>query len=494
MRRKSLKFIKSLLLPVLGAAYPVIFLYSHNAQIAQLSSVVLPLVFVTVLSIALFALFLGFQRRAVHASLSALAFLALFNVYGTVYTRLVRLNLFQVEHYTLLPFFIVCAFYLAYFVTKIKPKTAANIQNILLLLAASLVIFNLAAAAPAEIQKRRIRSSVETAAASAAAGKNYPDIYYIVFDEYAGFKAMREYWKYDEIDQFVDFLKEKGFFVAENSQSETTDTLNEMTSRLNLTRYPKDLIAYDLFFKTLANNKVMQVVKSYGYTTVVFDGPSIPYKAKTKINADYNFAYDEKTAEKPSLSADEFAVLFFDQTMARAFSYLYAVNNATTDLNQNMILYSLDKAIELDDIPGPKFVYLHVMLPHMPIMFDENGRPVDVKHREDWTYYLGQHKYATKRAQQLIERILAGASPQNPPVVILQSDHGARNHEPSSPDGVLLPNYEEKYMTMIMNALYLPGYDYAQLRDDLPPIETFVIVLNHYLDAGVGIDTYQPPD
>jgi hypothetical protein len=494
MQTQRLNDLKSLLLPVLWAAYPVVFLYSHNAAISQPSSMALPVLVVAILAVALFGLFLVFQRRAVYAGLSTLAFFVFFHSYGALYTRLVNYERFQVEHYTLLPLVVVCAFYLAFFVTKLKPETAVNIRNILLLLAAGLVVWNILQALPAEIEKARTRAAGQIILPAAVAAENSPDIYYLVFDEYAGFKALREYWGDREIDAFAGFLREKDFFVAENSRSETTDTLHEMASRLNLVRYPVDLEDYNLFFEAIANNRVMQILKSRGYTTVVFDGASVLYSTKKPINADYNFVYDESRADTSGISPDEFAVLFFDQTMARAFSYLYALNNATNDLNQNMILYSLEKVLDLDEIPGPKFVYLHVMLPHMPVMFDEKGGPVDLKHREDWNYYPGQHKYATQRARQIIDQILRDADPQRPPIIILQSDHGARNHEPSSPDGVVLENYDDAYMTMIMNALYLPGYDYSRLSDDLAPVETFVIVLNHYFDAGVAVETYTPGD
>ena len=35
---------------------------------------------------------------------------------------------------------------------------------------------------------------------------------------------------------------------------------------------------------------------------------------------------------------------------------------------------------------------------------------------DDWHYYLGQYKYATKLAGQLVTRLLANADPDNPPI------------------------------------------------------------------------------
>jgi hypothetical protein len=111
---------------------------------------------------------------------------------------------------------------------------------------------------------------------------------------------------------------------------------------------------------------------------------------------------------------------------------------------------------------------------------------------DDWHYYLGQHKYTTKLMKQLITHILENADPDNPPVIILQSDHGARNLVKKTKDNIILngylENYPEKYAHDILNALYLPGYDTSSLPVDMEPIKTFEYVLNFYLHAGVSVN------
>ena len=97
----------------------------------------------------------------------------------------------------------------------------------------------------------------------------------------------------------------------------------------------------------------------------------------------------------------------------------------------------------------------------------------------------------------LATKLLANADPDNPPVIILQSDHGARNLERKTADKIVmngyLENYPLMYMYYILNAMYLPGYDISTLPDNLAPVDTFVVVLNHYLNAGVSVDTTSTP-
>jgi hypothetical protein len=105
----------------------------------------------------------------------------------------------------------------------------------------------------------------------------------------------------------------------------------------------------------------------------------------------------------------------------------------------------------------------------------------------NWQYYLENYMFSIKVAESMINNILANADLKNPPVIILQSDHGARNHLTSQIGSAVLPNYPEKFKTLILFALSLPGYDYSSLSQDINPINTFPIVLNHLFDANIAL-------
>ena len=103
----------------------------------------------------------------------------------------------------------------------------------------------------------------------------YPDVYYIVFDEMSGFDIMHEYWGYNDVDTFVNYLESKGFYVAEKSKASSTNTYHELANRLNYESYPFNSSDYREYWNEdlnhIANNKVMDFFKSLGYTDVVFD-------------------------------------------------------------------------------------------------------------------------------------------------------------------------------------------------------------------------------
>ena len=71
--------VKGLCLPLLIAAYPILFLYGHNAANLTLNSLVMPLGLSLLVAAVAYGLFYLFQRKADggshRASLSAVVFL-----------------------------------------------------------------------------------------------------------------------------------------------------------------------------------------------------------------------------------------------------------------------------------------------------------------------------------------------------------------------------------------------------------------------------------
>jgi len=79
--------------------------------------------------------------------------------------------------------------------------------------------------------------------------------------------------------------------------------------------------------------------------------------------------------------------------------------------------------------------------------------------------YQGQYEYTTKLAEDLVTKLLAQADPDNPPVIILQSDEGARNIQRRDQNNVILVDVMENYL-----------------------IDTCVVVLNHNLNDGIAVE------
>ena len=78
----------------------------------------------------------------------------------------------------------------------------------------------------------------------------------------------------------------------------------------------------------------------------------------------------------------------------------------------------------------PIFVVSHILIPHPPYLFDQDGNPVDSirpQGLEDWDYkegYINGVKFANKKIMQVVDELLA--DPEYSPVIIIQGDHGSQ--------------------------------------------------------------------
>ena len=77
----------------------------------------------------------------------------------------------------------------------------------------------------------------------------------------------------------------------------------------------------------------------------------------------------------------------------------------------------------------------------------------------------------------MIESILNSSVDQQP-IIILQSDHGARNIENQGADFKGLDNYPEEFAYHIINAIYNPYCDDSMLSQNMDPFNTFPIIFN----------------
>lgn len=483
MTKKITDFIIPLILPLLIANYPAILHYADNVGILQIDSLgrVMYVLNTPIALVTYSIYFFTSGKRSYNAAIATFIFLIFYNIYGYLFNYLISINLIKIEHFNFSPLFLVIAIYTSKTIFRISHDTANKLWLIFTTIALLLVSYNVIRFLPKEIAKSTQEEAVEVEEVNQLSNYNsYPDIYYLVFDEFSSFDAMRNYWQYDEIEEFVDFLKTKGFYVAESSSASSIDTLHQMASRLNYKDYPLGADYVDTYYRDIANNQVMSYLKNFGYTTIVFDETrvSFAYPAKGPIKADVNYENDPSIDSKnEGFLFDEYGTMVADKTMLLIFSKYYKIYNPELQKHKDMIYFTENT---LGKIRGetPIFVYTHLMLPHMPFMFDKVGRFVDPTFHQNWNYYLGNYQFAVGIAEKMVNNILLQYDSSALPIIILQSDHGARNKPTSNPGSKILENYPEEYKTLIMNAFYVPNCENAPLSQNMDPINTFPIIFN----------------
>jgi hypothetical protein len=170
----------------------------------------------------------------------------------------------------------------------------------------------------------------------------------------------------------------------------------------------------------------------------------------------------------------EFETLLMSSTYLRVLDDMKIVDfeDINAERFRTRTRLALNSFDQLVSMPGPKFVFMHLIIPHAPFAFDADGNAVPPDELGLQDGYLNQVKFISKailpKLKELIEK-----SP-SPPVIIVQGDHG-----PYMP-----LNYAAQMK--ILNAYYLPKGSEA-LYPSISPVNSFRVVFNAYFDAGLPL-------
>jgi hypothetical protein len=127
-----------------------------------------------------------------------------------------------------------------------------------------------------------------------------------------------------------------------------------------------------------------------------------------------------------------------------------------------LVLQSFDM---LASAPGPKLVFIHVIAPHPPFAFDENGNDIPAGQVNAKNGYLKQVKFINRFLLPGLNTLIEKSA--TPPVILLQGDHGP------------IVAGDESAELKILNAYFLPRGEQA-LYPTITPVNSFRIVFNTY--------------
>ena len=330
-------------------------------------------------------------------------------------------------------------------------------------------------------------------------GQPLPDIYYIILDGYARSDYLANDGGYDN-SEFIDFLEQQGFYVAEESRSNHNLTALSLASSLNMT-FAQYLGAemqpgfYPTPFTPLIHdNLVRRSLEGIGYRSV---GLQSGYYPTEWVDADLFLgpALETLPAADSRLLPNAFESMLIDSTLLQPLleSRLLSLPTAfdfkryagySRDLMRAIILGEFDNLQQLPRQAGPKLVFAHIISPHSPFLFGPNGEPLEAEGpftlvedagsgQDGPRLYRDQVIFISGKAEETIAAILAGS--EVPPVIILQADHGARAFP-----------YEAQ-RTAILNAILIREDCRSSLYSSITPINTFRVVFNCYFDADLPI-------
>jgi hypothetical protein len=468
--------------PFLFAVYPILALLAVNISEVDVSTGYRPLM-ISVVTVALFTLIFRLINRDWRAAAVALTVvLILFYSYGHAYLLLKGVNfngVYLFRHRTLIPIGVGAGALILWqvFRKRINLASATYTLNLVGLFLLILPLFQLTSFF---LQSRASQTAAEqsTRALELKIGDAPPDIYYIILDGYGREDVLKDQYGYDNSD-FLNALREVGFYVADCSQSNYAQTQISLASSLNFnyvdaisdrfTPGRDDRTGLDTLIK---HSAVRESLEAAGYETVAF---ATGFLLSEQEDADYYLS--------PQLDLgqlNEFEYLLVETTFARLIqdSNRLDVPNSSTELFRERTLFALDKLDKLAYIEGPKFVFVHLIVPHPPYVFGPTGGPIPPKEagttrsEQNELRYLDQTTYVSNRMREIVPRIIANST--TPPIIVIQSDHGPT-----------IPGSPQSRMKNL-NAYYLPGVK-APLYPTITPVNTFRIIFNTYFGQDLSL-------
>jgi hypothetical protein len=444
------------------SAYPVLFVYFHNVQESVISQAATPILIFAAVGFLAWIFFWLLSGRMASGALDAMFFMLVFMNYAPIDAGIRKLipdwRWWRIAP-TILFLFMTLSLLRRFFGKR--PAADARTAKIAMGIGAvflALTLFNAGIGIEALAALARSGGPAKTAGRSAApepiavrTNGRRPNFYFFILDEYSRQDILQKYADYDNAP-FLDGLRSKKFNVSYSSRSTASTTRVSIGNSLYYSHQ------FRLDSETMAGIKfppLLDAFKRAGYVTYVF----CPV---------YRFAGGLTDVMLHSTAA--LTALSIEKTVLEKsfFAYVQTAGNEEIRADRLSLLKQAADVIG-KSAPGPKFLFFHLLLPHEPFVFDENGGSVSYENMNNWInpkYYVGQLRFLSKKMDELTGMILRSDPGA---VVLMQSDHGARPFSGLS-EGERLASF---------NVLYLAGQE-ADI-EGLSTINTLRLAMNQAL-------------
>jgi hypothetical protein len=473
---------------LLFATFPVLFLFVQNAERVRLGKVTGPLLVVliaTVVVTVVAALVLRDLRRGAFVG-SGFAILSL--SYGHVYNAVqddAILGLVVGRDMFLLPLWVLLGIGVVLFAWRVR--ALAEVTLIVNLVAAGLVIVSVVntSSAVAGQSERAFQANVgrESEPIPVAHGDTTKrDIYYMIFDRYGSNPVLKEFLDYDN-SAFLDALRERGFYVADESRSNYPTTAPSVASSLNMEyldgladQVGKDSKDWKPLYRTIPNPKAVRFLREQGYAYAHIGSWYDP--TASDRTAQVNYHYD-KTSEFARVLTQTTLL----QPLAKRIGLLKEFDGRQVIHNQ--IRFQFDSILDAAKLRGPTFTFSHILIPHEPFTFDEHGNYLTEEEQEKVSWargYVGQVKWENKRILEVVDELL-DVPDDRKPIIVIQADEGPKRPEWEYGGEDRWEDATDDELRLkfgILNAYYTPGGVDLDLYPEITPVNSFRKLFNAY--------------
>ncbi|MDR0756042.1 MAG: hypothetical protein LBE99_03985 [Puniceicoccales bacterium] len=261
-----------------------------------------------------------------------------------------------------------------------------------------------------------------------------PNIYHIILDAYTNYHVLKETYGYDNSD-FYNALEQLGFVCQKDSHSDYSGTYLSMSSVLNFgCQHSKELSETDTYFHHKLNcNEVWPSLSQKNYQLHLLEHVGIyqsPYMPANELKVS-NFV---KTFL--AVTSDTLLKHVFENCMLQKYyqQHIYEIKTILALLHESPSRYGFQN----------QYFYAHILSPHEPLVFDENGNISQEQTFEGVLLQKQQNIVATDEQQEAFKKryvnqirainqlvlpvlrdiINQHAENHQAPIIILHGDHG----------------------------------------------------------------------
>tara|TARA_B100001179_G_scaffold231101_1_gene220191 strand:+ start:127 stop:1683 length:1557 start_codon:yes stop_codon:yes gene_type:complete len=473
------------------ALFPVLIIYSQNVHEISIQEIILPTSLIFFAAILLWLLVRFIIKNSEKSALIISLLLVLSFSYGHVYLLVDDFTLGNSDigrhQYLLIPF-VISLIVGTYYIVKTKGQlnNASTIFNAIGGAVLAVVIIGIMAHSienidsfdseliTTETSLATYDTTIEAFTLHQDEIRNYPDVYYIILDGYMSSNSLNEFLNYDN-QEFVSYLTNKGFNVNHKSYSNYPGSIPSVTSTLNMMYLnflaEEQVGQIKIPQKMYVENTVMQNFKSAGYKIINIQRP-FPFIVSSSL-------FDSVMCERNKYVDSQ----LFSMTIKTSILVFLLEKWEEHELREAALCNFAELSKQQQKFNEPIFVFSHILVPHPPYLFGPEGEPVSsvrpqgLESWQDKEGYINNVKFANKKITQIIDELLT--DPENPPVIIIQADHGYGFDIDMSE--LSKENLEQKMS--IFSAYYLPGTEENLSDDVITPVNTFRIIFNSYFDA-----------
>jgi hypothetical protein len=230
-------------------------------------------------------------------------------------------------------------------------------------------------------------------------------------------------------------------------------------------------------YARLQDYKVWRFLRSKGYAFI--HGGSWWQPTSQNKYADTNINF---------FSLSEFSMLLYETTMLHPIGTKLGIFDRRLDQWKRVQL-KFEKLAEVPRIKEPTFTFAHMIIPHPPYVFDQDGNFLTARMEKNtgrMVGYIDQLVFLNKKIRTLVDKLLANS--EVPPIIVLQADEGPWPLKIDERDSTRFnwkqaDNEKLREKMGILNAYYLPGVDTGLLYPSITPVNSFRLIFNAYFGA-----------